>query len=93
MSIRNFARVPCSVCKRDTIHIAMACTECKTIQATALDAWKHRQRERYLRRIGNGMDKMHAKADMNRYRSVHNRTHRQECNALPLGQVSRGDFK
>ena len=50
MSIRSFHMVPCATCGTDTLHVALKCRECGTIQESNSEA-RERARKRRMARI------------------------------------------
>ena len=50
MSIRSFHMVPCATCGTDTLHVALKCRECGTIQESNSEA-RERARRRRMARI------------------------------------------
>lgn len=44
MSVRNFHNIFCPTCDKDTLHIALKCTECGTVVVTAAEQWRESRR-------------------------------------------------
>lgn len=45
MSVRNFHNIFCPTCDKDTLHIALKCTECGTVVVTAAEQWRESRRD------------------------------------------------
>lgn len=92
MSVRSLHRIPCPVCKEDTLHQRMKCLTCGNTQLTSYEVITQTRAHRARRLIAAGCPKPLLNERLNAYKRPAEIARTKEQRELPMRRESVSTF-